>query len=138
MEGIVLAFVSAAVASGFGRHAAYLNPGNFEAVARDLFITYVLGVWASCAARASVALHLLEISASRSWQVVLWSVIASQLALGLATNITELVQCRPVEANWKYVEGAICFTPAQQVQYAYVFVGTNERLPRDGELWNMR
>jgi len=127
MEAIVLAFASVAVARGFGRRSAYLGQGDFEAIAFNLYITYLFGVWASCAARISVAFLLLEISTSLVWKAVLRAAIASQLALGLATNIAELLQCRPVEANWRHVDGAVCFSQAQQLQYAFAFIGEQDR-----------
>ena len=123
IEAIALTFTAVAVSNGFGRHSIYLTPDNIEAIGVDFFVVIMVSLWASCSARISVALLFLEFTPAISWRIVLWGIVCFQVALGIASDTVQLVQCRPVQAMWEPVEGAHCFTNDQIWANAYAFIG---------------
>jgi hypothetical protein len=67
---------------------------------------------------------LLRFEISRTWRVVLWTLIAIQVAMAIGANIFQLLQCRPIRAMWEPVPGAICWSADTSRIYGYVYSGS--------------
>lgn len=92
----------AAVTRGFGKAYTSLNDpaADVAYIGQTTMVVFVLGLWASCFARVSVALLLLQFTDKRAWKITLWSVITLQIAQLIACDIIQVTQCRPLKALW--------------------------------------
>jgi hypothetical protein len=113
----------AAIREGFGRHNYYVTVEGSAGIFRYVFYDEILGSWASCLARVSVALMLLEFHISIPWRVFLWIAILFQLGVAFSSNLCLFIQCRSLRAMWDMVPDATCWTSQQTQIYAYTFAG---------------
>jgi hypothetical protein len=119
----VIALTTVAVARGFGRPSSYLSADDIEIIGATTFTVFCVAFWASSFARISVAYLLLQITQQRMWRVVLWFSIGIQVVIAVASDIAELVQCRPIRSIWAHDAGGRCFPPDAIWMMAYTFVG---------------
>jgi hypothetical protein len=122
-ETIAISLVAAAVANGFGHHSYYLTTEDKETIGRCIFGVFLVGWWASCFGRVSVACVLLPLTTSLPWKIILWANIGSQLVLLTWAEIFELIQCQPLRAVWETVPDAKCFSTEEMWQAAYASIG---------------
>lgn len=122
-EIITYSLFAAAVANGFGRHNDYISPENTISILKCLFGVITTGLWVSTFARLSIAWLLHSFSMSKSWKMLLWFIMGFQIVTLAASEIFQLLECRPVRAMWEPVDNAECM-PMQKVWViGYVFVG---------------
>ncbi|KAK0726921.1 hypothetical protein B0T26DRAFT_108689 [Lasiosphaeria miniovina] len=121
-ETIAIVFTIAAVSRGFGRHVWYINKDEASDIGTFTFVVFVIGLWASCFGRISVACLLLRITPWPRWKMLLWVIIGFQLAALIACDIVELIACRPIRAAWETVPDSECFPIEGMWANAYVFI----------------
>ncbi|KAH6949453.1 hypothetical protein DER45DRAFT_580327 [Fusarium avenaceum] len=124
-EIVTYSLFAAAVANGFGRHNDYISPENTISILKCLFGVIMTGLWVSTFARLSIACLLHSFSTSKSWKMLLWFIMGFQIVTLAASEIFQLLECRPVRAMWEPVDDAECM-PMQKVWViGYVFVGAS-------------
>ncbi|KAH7397135.1 hypothetical protein BKA66DRAFT_521609 [Pyrenochaeta sp. MPI-SDFR-AT-0127] len=114
------ALVCQASRYGFGRHNYYVSAENKSIVFRYLFGVVIIGLWSATLVRVSVALMLLRLKNTRSWKILLRTIVAIQIVSMVGVNICQLLQCRPIRAMWDMVPSAQCWTAKQMATYGYV------------------
>ncbi|KAF4950441.1 hypothetical protein FSARC_13199 [Fusarium sarcochroum] len=92
---ITYSLFAVAVANGFGRHNAYISPESNKIILRCLFGVIMTGLWVSTFARLSIAWLLNSFSMSKSWKVALWFIMVFQVVTLAASEIFQLLECRP-------------------------------------------
>ncbi|KAF4993683.1 hypothetical protein FDECE_13345 [Fusarium decemcellulare] len=124
-ETITYSLFAAAVTNGFGRHNYYITPASSIAILKCLFGVMFTGLWVSTFARLSIAFLLLSFSPARAWKMVLWFIIGFQAVTLVASEIFQLLECRPVRAMWEPIAGAKCMPVQKAWVIGYVFVGAS-------------
>ncbi|KXX74009.1 hypothetical protein MMYC01_210663, partial [Madurella mycetomatis] len=92
-----------------------------EVIGCTTFAVFVIALWASAFARISISCLLLQIAQDRVWRFVLRSTVAIQGASLAASDICQLVQCRPIRALWAPVPDKHCVPTEQILIVAWVF-----------------
>lgn len=96
-----------------------------EIIGRSTFVVYIVGFWASCFARISVACLLLQFTLAQAWRAALWAMITLQVLLMVGCNLVVLLQCRPIRATWAQVPGAKCLSSEDNWKMGYSFTGVS-------------
>ncbi|KAJ5593125.1 hypothetical protein N7537_010029 [Penicillium hordei] len=63
----------------------------------------MLYIWASAVAKISIAVALLRLAVRRSYRVMIWSIIAVIIAVGLMLWLVLLFACNPISHFWQQV-----------------------------------
>ncbi|KAK3370433.1 hypothetical protein B0H63DRAFT_373813, partial [Podospora didyma] len=120
-SALQIAFLFAAIPHGLGRHMFYVSPADGLLSAKLIFISQFPWGWAVSCAKISIALLLLRFKTTTSWRVFLYLMIALQVVLALIANIFQLVQCKPISAQWDpMTPGAECWDPRIAQKGVYV------------------
>ncbi|KAH7336017.1 hypothetical protein BKA66DRAFT_479925 [Pyrenochaeta sp. MPI-SDFR-AT-0127] len=122
---VELALQIAAYSQGLGRYQYYVSAEDQVDIFRYIFAMCLVGIWTAPLVRISISCMLLRLKTSPAWQWVLKTIIGIQIASAGASNICQVVQCRPVRAMWDVVPGAKCWSPAQIQAYGYVYNSVN-------------
>ncbi|PKS05436.1 hypothetical protein jhhlp_008812 [Lomentospora prolificans] len=93
---VSVAFMTAAISKGFGRHNAYISTEDQGTIRRYLVGVYMSGVPASCLARVSIACLLLRLTTNRVWRGILKATIVLQVLVILVYEISQFTQCNSV------------------------------------------
>lgn len=116
-------FVTISVSWGLGHHIDVLSshPEQITYTVKWMFLSRIFAIMSPGFGRISFAfllLGLLPPKGPRNMRPkILWSIIAIQLVVDLATVIISMVQCRPIEGFWNKNIQANCWDPRVQ-QYA--------------------
>jgi len=110
-ETIVIVLTAVTVSRGYGRPRSLIPKDDLETIGPIMFAVFFIALFASAFARISICCLLLNITQERTWKIVLWvNIVFQGLALA-ALDILQLVQCRPIHANWTFVADARCLPP---------------------------
>ncbi len=112
-EAAALGLMAVAIASGWGRHTIYIDSDDMTKIKKYTYFSMLVGSCASWCARLSITCLLLQFAMSQAWRVAVWTTMALLLAGFLGFQITALVQCLPLSANWLDVADAKCFSSYQ-------------------------
>jgi hypothetical protein len=107
-ETIAIILTIVAVSIGYGRPRSLLSVDERETIGRTTFPIFIISLWASAFARISICCLLLNITQERVWKIVLWVNIGFQCLAFASLDILQLLQCRPIRANWMFVPDAQC------------------------------
>lgn len=109
--------------AGFGRQTYYLSVEEIKKIARYTFPVALVGQMASALARISIPALLVQFGTSRTWKISLWTAIAIQVVILLASEILLLCSCRPIRALWEITPNARCLPSRVQWTTGYVYTG---------------
>ncbi|KAL3496302.1 hypothetical protein BJX62DRAFT_193864 [Aspergillus germanicus] len=74
---------------------------------RDALLVWWLGqmlyLWASAVAKIAIALALLRLAVKRVYRIMLWTIIAIVIAIGLVFWLVLLFDCQPISYFWERV-----------------------------------
>ena len=101
----------------------YLSAAQKNSIGMNSFIVFVVALCTSIFARISVGFLLISFTVSPIARATVWVIIALQLGLLIASEVTQLLLCRPIRALWDAVPDAECMTPSQMWATAYTFIG---------------
>ncbi|KAK0610832.1 hypothetical protein B0T14DRAFT_570765 [Immersiella caudata] len=107
-ETICIILTAVAASRGYGRPRAFLSADEIDNIGRTTFPIFIIALWASAFARISICCLLLKITQERMWKIVLWINIVFQCLAFSSLDILQLLQCRPIRANWSFVPDAQC------------------------------
>ncbi|KAK4447386.1 hypothetical protein QBC34DRAFT_496246 [Podospora aff. communis PSN243] len=111
-ETIAIILTIVAVSMGYGRPRSLLSAEERDAIGRTTFPIFLIALWASAFARISICCLLLNITQERVWKIVLWANIGFQCLAFASLDILQLLQCRPIRANWMFDPDAQCLPAA--------------------------
>jgi len=83
-----------------GKHTFYLSPHELEQSLYYTFSTLPLWVWSVSFTKISVLLMLLRIKQTPVWKRGITIFIGFVVLNGIAITLVQLLQCRPIQANW--------------------------------------
>ncbi len=112
-EASALGLMAAATAWGWGRHTIYIDADQMVHVKKYTYFSMLIGSCASWSARISITCLLLQFAMSRSWRIIVWTTMCLLAVAFFGFEITILVQCLPIEANWLDIPDAQCFSSYQ-------------------------
>ncbi|KAF2853434.1 hypothetical protein T440DRAFT_515576 [Plenodomus tracheiphilus IPT5] len=121
LTGIGIAI--AAVASGWGKPAAYFTPNELVNTIRLNFVLQTVWIVTFCLVRLSVACSLLRFETDKLWRWPLYFIMVLQVLISSSYFIMQFAQCRPISANWDNVPGAKCWDLGPTITYGYVIAG---------------
>ncbi|KAJ5960944.1 uncharacterized protein N7479_008094 [Penicillium vulpinum] len=84
----------------------------------------MLYIWASVVAKISIALALLRLAVKKSYRLILWSIIATVITIGLMFWFVLLFTCNPISHFWRQVDGTstgTCLHMSTIVNIAYFY-----------------
>ncbi|KAH9863839.1 hypothetical protein J1614_009771 [Plenodomus biglobosus] len=113
----------AAVASGWGKPAAYFTPTELVNTVRLNFVLQTVWIVTFCLVRLSVACSLLRFGTDRLWRWPLYFIMMLQVLISSSYFIMQFAQCKPISANWDNVPGAECWDLGPTITYGYVVAG---------------
>lgn len=114
---------------GVGRHIYTLSIENLVRSGRYFHIIELLYIPGTALIKVSACLFLLRIMARGTSQALRWAVyflMAIILVLSVATGLTIIFRCLPVQAGWDPRIPAKCFSYAQILQIGYAQGGENK------------
>lgn len=116
-----LALMAVSVSYGFGRHTATLPPGNLHPAFKYLLFSFEPGIVLFAAPKFAVVILLVKIlHPGRCHTIVLWIVSLLFAAMLVGSLVINLVQCRPVAAQWGGVKG-VCWDRRIDLYYSIGF-----------------
>lgn len=116
-------FVTVSVSWGLGHHVDVLSshPNQVTNTIKWMFICEIFAIMSPGFGRISFAFLLLGLLPPGAHKgarpKILWSIIATQFVVDVATVIISMVQCRPIAGFWNKNIEAGCWDPRVQ-QYA--------------------
>jgi hypothetical protein len=114
-----------------GRHTAYLSQPVLEKELFYSFLTLPLWVWSVSCTKISVLLMLLRIKQSTQWKRGIFAFIGFVLINAIAITIVQLVQCRPIKANWDVtIPRSACWNGQNILHATYAVSGESTRYQR--------
>jgi hypothetical protein len=123
IEVIVYSLFIASVASGLGRHSYDVSPEQGVKTLRYVYVVILMSTLVPALARISVGCLLLKFASTKVWRVIIWFTIGIQAACIIATEIFQLIQCRPIDAHWEEVPDARCLNAQQIWICGYATIG---------------
>ncbi|KAF2399305.1 hypothetical protein EJ06DRAFT_522802 [Trichodelitschia bisporula] len=106
-----------------GKHVEYVDLDKMMRAARLGFAIMPLWIWSVTMVKISVCLMLLRIKRERMWQRGLLGLIGVLLVIAVAGMVSQLLQCRPLRANWNIylkLEGGHCWDNSVLETVTYV------------------
>jgi hypothetical protein len=128
--------LSAAVIHGLGRHARFVRLSRRKTALELLFISQVVWYWSITLVKLSVAILLLRLKRTRTWRVLMYSIMALLLLVAIVQTCFQFLQCRPFSIFWdpgvlrrtrlrclsrKAIDGNIILFSAVQVSVDLIF-----------------
>jgi hypothetical protein len=113
-----------------GRHVMYVSMPALSKYIRVGFYSQLILVWVMTWIKVSVALLFLRIEQSKSWRIGIWSLIGVVFSVAIAATIYQLLQCRPISANWDILgQNKDCWKPDQLKNIIYAVSGLHASYP---------
>ena len=101
---------------GIGRHTFYLEPAQLIQAVKWEKISQLPWVISIMFTRLSTSVFLYRIFATKkAWKWALYPIIVFNFIGSLASFITILPQCSPVEKNWNPIIPGSCWHPRTQI-----------------------
>ncbi|KAL5592354.1 hypothetical protein FOBRF1_013380 [Fusarium oxysporum] len=123
IEVFVYSLFIASVVSGLGRHSYDVSPEQGVKTLRYVYVVILLSTLVPALARVSVGCLLLKFASTKAWRAIIWFMIGIQAACILGTEIFQLIQCRPINAQWEEVPDARCLSAQQIWICGYATIG---------------
>ncbi|EXM20553.1 hypothetical protein RAB80_010311 [Fusarium oxysporum f. sp. vasinfectum] len=123
IEVIVYSLFIASVTSGLGRYSYDVSPEQGVKTLRYVYVVILLSTFVPALVRISVGFLLLKFVLSKAWRAIIWCTIGIQAACAISTEIFQLIQCRPINAQWEQVPDARCLSARQIWICGYTTIG---------------
>ncbi|RHZ63772.1 uncharacterized protein CDV56_107339 [Aspergillus thermomutatus] len=114
--------------SGVGhRMAEFMSLGALDELKRSLlwwWLGQMLYIWSSAITKVSISMALLRLTVRRLHRIILWTVIALSIAIGLMFWFVLLLDCNPVSYFWLRVNPLIsgkCMSTDVLLAIAYLY-----------------
>jgi hypothetical protein len=78
-----------------------------------------------CFVRLSVACSLLRFGTDLWWKWTLYALMSIQVLISSSYVVIQFGQCKPVSANWEFVEHVSCWDVQKIVNYGWAVAGTH-------------
>jgi len=111
---------------GLGRHIYMVPPQNAVPFLRWIFVLQTFTFWTIAFAKASIAYMIMRIMGpERTWRKrIMWLNIGIFFIITIITSIFQLVNCRPIKANWDHSDPtAKCWPLKINANWAIVISG---------------
>ncbi|EKJ69480.1 hypothetical protein NXS19_008169 [Fusarium pseudograminearum] len=123
IETIIYSLFIASVTSGLGRYSYDVSPEEGIKTLRYVYVVILLSTFVPALARISIGFLLLKFASTKAWRVIIWLTIGIQAACIISTEIFQLIQCRPINAQWEQVPDARCLSARQIWICGYTTIG---------------
>lgn len=142
---LIVVVASTAMEGGAGRHVNYVlatHPGGLEQFLKALFsmqITYTLSSTTSRA--AVVALYYRVFSVSASFRRAAWAMTAVLIAWALATLLTSIFSCVPIQGVWDKTIKATCINSiafSEYISYPNILLDIATAVLPTREVWRLQ
>ncbi len=109
---IALGFVTAAIATGAGRHSSTLSHSQVELASILTLVGLTAGALSFTLSKVAVVILLIQLLRPALWHVrFLWTLVGGNLLFMAVAGLVFFLQCRPPQALWSEEAEQSCWDP---------------------------
>ncbi len=109
---MALGFVTAAIATGAGRHSSTLSHSQVELASLLTLVGLTMGALSFTLAKVAVVILLIQLLRPALWHVrFLWTLVSGNVLFMATAGLIFFLQCRPPQALWNQEVEHSCWDP---------------------------